>query len=404
MRLAFAHDHTFSVVPGSPEIYTTEEKLPYVIWQRYLSTFDQLVVIGRSQPVNDATSMSLSSGEHVEFRFLPSLSSVAGVLRRRHVGRAIDKELAGSDALVARLPSEIGALAIQRAETLGLPYMVELVGCPWDALRSVGKPLGKIYAPLAWLRTRRLVWRAPVVAYVTEQFLQQRYPTNGYQVVCSNVEIGPPEAGLLERRMRRISADRAHVYIGTIGSPDQYYKGIDVALEAVRQLLPTFPRIRYRILGKVNEAAWVRRLRQMGLEGHVELHHTRATGRAVWDWLDDIDLYVQPSRTEGLPRALIEAMSRGCPCVGSQVGGIPELLSSDCTHRSGNARDLANTMERLLTDSGRQQAEASRNLRHSARFEAKALMAQRAKALNLLKELAAHRPIATDTLLPLHQQ
>ena len=47
----------------------------------------------------------------------------------------------------------------------------------------------------------------------------------------------------------------------------------------------------------------------------------------IFDWLDSIDIYVQPSRQEGMPRALIEAMSRGVPAFGANTGGIPELLS-----------------------------------------------------------------------------
>src|SRR5690606_15615778 len=46
----------------------------------------------------------------------------------------------------------------------------------------------------------------------------------------------------------------------------------------------------------------------------------------VFDWLESIDIYVQPSRQEGLPRALIEAMSKGLPAFGARTGGIPELI------------------------------------------------------------------------------
>lgn len=42
-----------------------------------------------------------------------------------------------------------------------------------------------------------------------------------------------------------------------------------------------------------------------------------------------MDIYIQPSDTEGLPRALLEAMSRGLPCLGTDVGGIPELLDKE---------------------------------------------------------------------------
>ncbi|MEZ9356500.1 glycosyltransferase family 4 protein [Vibrio breoganii] len=41
------------------------------------------------------------------------------------------------------------------------------------------------------------------------------------------------------------------------------------------------------------------------------------------------DLYCIPSLTEGMPRSLLEAMSLGLPCIGSNVGGIPEVLDHD---------------------------------------------------------------------------
>src|SRR5690625_396249 len=49
----------------------------------------------------------------------------------------------------------------------------------------------------------------------------------------------------------------------------------------------------------------------------------------VFDWLETIDLYAQPSRQEGLPRALIESMSRGVPAFGANTAGIPELLENE---------------------------------------------------------------------------
>ena len=51
---------------------------------------------------------------------------------------------------------------------------------------------------------------------------------------------------------------------------------------------------------------------------------------AVFSWLDGLDLYIQPSLQEGLPRALIEAMSRGLPAFAAHTGGMPELLGDAC--------------------------------------------------------------------------
>lgn len=50
----------------------------------------------------------------------------------------------------------------------------------------------------------------------------------------------------------------------------------------------------------------------------------------VFSWLDSIDIYVQPSFMEGLCRSIVEAMSRACPVICTNVGGNYELVSSDC--------------------------------------------------------------------------
>ena len=46
----------------------------------------------------------------------------------------------------------------------------------------------------------------------------------------------------------------------------------------------------------------------------------------VTEYLDEMDVYIQPSLQEGLPRSVVEAMSRGLLCIGARTAGIPELL------------------------------------------------------------------------------
>ena len=100
---------------------------------------------------------------------------------------------------------------------------------------------------------------------------------------------------------------------------------------------------------------------------------TLASGTAVNQWLDDIDLYIQPSLTEGLPRALIEAMSRGCPALGSGAGGIPELLAPECIHKPGDSATLAKMLETAIQDKDWQKSQAARNFREAAAYDSKVL-------------------------------
>ena len=104
----------------------------------------------------------------------------------------------------------------------------------------------------------------------------------------------------------------------------------------------------------------------------------KMTHNEVFEWLDGIDVYVQPSRTEGLPRALVEAMSRGLPCLGSQVGGIPELLEEEFLF--SNTRRNVDEIVGLLESFTRElmEKQARRNFEESKKYD-KAVLDNRRK-------------------------
>ena len=64
----------------------------------------------------------------------------------------------------------------------------------------------------------------------------------------------------------------------------------------------------------------------------------------VFSWLDSIDIYVQPSFMEGLCRSIVEAMSRACPVICTNVGGNYELVSSDCLFEKADYVKLADML------------------------------------------------------------
>src|SRR4029077_4545824 len=90
--------------------------------------------------------------------------------------------------------------------------------------------------------------------------------------------------------------------------------------------------------------------RERGIERDVRFTGRVPAGAPVREILDGADLFVLASKTEGLPRAMIEAMARGLPCIGSAVGGIPELLGASELVPRGNAAALAAKIEEVAMD------------------------------------------------------
>ncbi|HCF70885.1 MAG TPA: glycosyl transferase family 1 [Syntrophomonas sp.] len=343
MKVLFAHDHVF--LRDELGHYYSYGQFPYEVWQRYLSAFDSVVVASRVRNMRDGAwkeKLNLASGPNVSFVAIQDIRILTKMLyRRAQVARILKNELTCVSALIARLPSEIGTLAIQLAERLGKPWAVEITGCAWDVLWHYGRITGKFYAPFDLLRTKILVRRAPFALYVTKEFLQGRYPCRGRTANCSNVMIPETNSQVLTRRQAAIEAGRLPLRIGLIGSLNAKYKGIETALQALKKARGYLPPYEFRILGDGDARPWQKLTGKIGLSGKTVFCGTLPSGPAVEQWLDQTDIYIQPSFAEGLPRALIEAMGRGCPALGSTAGGIPELLSRDCLHRPGDSDRLA---------------------------------------------------------------
>ncbi len=104
-------------------------------------------------------------------------------------------------------------------------------------------------------------------------------------------------------------------------------KGIDVLLRAWANIIQLQKTLKLLILGNGPLEDELKGLsKSLGLTGSVDF-----TGRVnnVFEYLKDADLFVLPSRSEGLSNALLEAMGYGIPCIATHVGGNAEVLGMD---------------------------------------------------------------------------
>jgi glycosyltransferase involved in cell wall biosynthesis len=379
MNALFCHDHVFAL-ESTGKVYSSGQ-FSAPIWDRYLEVFDTLTVVGRCRPLLEGEStagLNLASRPGVTFVFLPNLASIAGLMWRRiEAKRILAETMKAADAVIVRLPSEIGVLGAKLARTLEKPAAVEVAGCPWDGLWHYGTWQAKAYAPLRTWQMRRELGKAAFALYVTRQFLQRRYPTRGHGVAVSDVEIGAIDPRVLDRRLMRIEQRSAPLVLGLIGAIGNEIKGVRTVLEALARTRDALPPFEFRVLGPGDARPWQELAARRGLADAVRFCGVLPSGAAVFDWLDEVDIYLQPSFKEGLPRAMVEAMSRACPALGSTAGGIPELISADCLHRPGDAAQLGRLLIRAAGDSDWQRNQATRNFQHAGAYAADVLDARR---------------------------
>lgn len=400
MRVLFAYDHRFISMNGT---IWTEGQFQASLWSRYLQHFDVVTVAARVRNVhkgNPTNSLAISSTLGVEFTFLPNLSSLAGLtINRKSIAKKMQVLIQEHDAVIARLPSEIGLLAISEAKAAGKPWAVEVVGCAWQSWWNFGSTLARIYAPFGWLRMRNALRCADHAIYVTDSFLQRRYPTNASNTgSASNVVLIDVHTCVLEARLSKISCNTTGlpIRLGLIGTLQTRYKGIQTVLAALGRLKNTIPPFKFLVLGSGNQTPWREEARIHGIEEQVEFVGPLRGGEEVFNWLDSIDIYLQPSLQEGLPRGLIEAMSRGCPAIASTVSGIPELLLSEDLVKPGDVTALEDLLHRRMADKNWMLNRAQRNWKVALGYRSDILQERREYFWNIFQ--GAARAVNLDRL------
>ena len=368
MKVLVAVEHHYKRGPDG-HIYG-EGPTNYSFWSTYLDIFDEIVVLARvSAGGQPHLTEARADGPNVSFLELPDYRGPWEYLRnfpalKARVRDAVEK----SDAYILHVPGLIGRLAGAEIRRLRMPYALEVVGDPWDA-----------FAPGAWPSMFRPVFRrvgahhlkaickgAVAVHYVTESALQRRYPAakNAYTVGFSDalMDHAFATAPILQERHRRIDFNKP-MHIGFVGSLAQLYKGPDILLNAAALCRSRGLNFDLMLVGDGRHANAMKALAErLGIKSQTRCLGQLASGQAVRDFLDSVDLFVMPSRQEGLPRAMLEAMARGCPCIGSDVGGIPELLAADDLVPPNDPEALARKIMEVTGDPRRMKAMSRRNL------------------------------------------
>jgi glycosyltransferase involved in cell wall biosynthesis len=280
-----------------------------------------------------------------------------------------------------RVPSFLAAHLAHRLYAAGQPFGVEVVGDPWDAFApgSVRHPLRPFLRRWLTRQLREQCARAGAVAYVTRFALQARYPCRAFGVGISDVQL-PSEAIRVEdnvlathyssvelsagdcaNRVPR-AAQNAQLRLITVASLEQPYKGVDHLISAIGRCLRAGTDLRLTVIGDGRYRGDLQRhAAALGLAGRVTFLGQLPAGEAVRRELDRSDLFVLASLTEGLPRAMVEAMARALPCIGTAVGGIPELLALEDLAPPGDAQALAAKILEVARDRDRMARMSSRN-------------------------------------------
>lgn len=357
---------------------------------KYLDVYDSVRVLGEEiKTYLDKTALVRMINNKISVSLIPANTRPIDFRNDALVNELLKKEISKADAILIKPASRRGMMAIKIAEKLHKPYMIEMTGDIHNALMQSPSKIKRMYAPILYRQIKHTIRNCKYGLYVSKDYLQGEYPIKGKMCGCSDVVLDKSDVSVLERRLEKIDRMQPDdtVQLALIGFYQGNGKGVDTAIRALGRLPENF---HLSVLGNGTEESrkkWYEYAREYNVNNS-RLHFPEPLPSAhdVLLWLDDYDFFVFPTRSEGLPRVLVEAISRGCPCFATNICTMPELLPSECLFQLDDDKKLADLLRLHVADKEWMKQAARINFEHAKDYDVDILKTRRNKFLTEFKE------------------
>lgn len=330
----------------------------YNFLKRYMSSFSEIVVCGRTDTINNEKYKLKVTGPSVSFRQLPNFYGIKGLIKNifkiRKLIRSYSKEV---DVVLYRVPTPLSLFTykevLRQRKVLGVEFMIsadKMIEGNGIIKNFLNKRIDNI--------AKNICKKANGVSYVTDYVLQKKYPSNSiingketneyFATSYSTIEL---EKDNLELRNWYITNKPNEYKIIHTGFMDTYRKGQDILIRALKILIDDGYNVSLTLIGDGKKRLEFEKLaKDLNILDKVNFTGSIKDKQKIYDYLKNSHLLVFPTESEGLPRTIIEAMAVGLPCVSSPVDGIVELLEPDCLVQERTPEKYAEKIEELLSD------------------------------------------------------
>ena len=363
----------------------SESVYSYDFYKRYLTTFDHIYAVVRTKNVDTITgNEKLCSGENVTFLELPEYRGPIEYAKKYlKLRKCISQFIKKGDCAIFRLPGATANLVAKMYIKTKKPFAIEVVVDPWEnfAPKSIKNPLRPIIR-IAWtMFLKKMCLAADGVSYVTEQYLQNRYPNSAmknkkgyFQSYYSSVELPDDMFGEQKKYEEKKKFVISHVSNSYTG----YGKGHIPLMSAVKLVNEDGFDTSIEFVGDGPlRKEFEQFAKENGIADKVHFNGRVADSSVVRNIIKNSDLFVFPTRAEGLPRVLLEAMAEGLPCISSPTCGIPEVLSYEYLCEYDDYILLSKKIEKFFGNPKLMEEESLVNLNTSRKYSRSILTERR---------------------------
>lgn len=339
-KLAICLEHRFYEFEG--KLYT-KLAFPYSYWKDYLSFFDEVTVVARVKKVYEFTSdMVRVDGDKVKYEILPYYHGpkqflfmfVLLVLKIFKVSLKYDHFLLRSGNSTNILWFFL--MLLQK------PYIREYPGNIKEGMIGlVGQKLWVRILATCLDNLAKFQSKFSKANSFVSKYCMELYGSHKPSFVFSSFKASEIN---IEKTNYNILNNFKIACLGRLEGE----KGHSILLEAISKN-SNKNNIEIHLIGDGGQSE---KLRNIAEDNQLNcIFYGALTNRYyIFDIISNADIFVIPSLTEGMPRALLEAMAIGLPCIGANVGGIPEAIEESYLYHPHDL-DVLNQLIQKFYDS-----------------------------------------------------
>lgn len=339
------------------EIYATRV-LNEKIFNRYLEYFDEVIVFARVSKSNNVVKELKVNTDRLSFVEIPDFRGPKEMLMKSiKIVSKFRKACSDAEVIFLRAPSMLTIFLYRFIPKNKITSVEFMMGATYfiEDDSFIAKKVNKIIDNEA----KKLVKKANATLYVTEEALQKEYPPNAkaYEdsnddyFTCGVSDVVIEKEYLFERLP--MNSESNHFILISVGFMDSYRKGQHILIETVKILKDKGYSIELRLIGEGKKKEEFEQLaKRLGLEKEVLFLGKISSRETLFQQLKESDIFLLPSKLEGLPRVIIEALSASLPVIASDVNGNSELVQSELLVQEFKASNYSEKIQELIENPG----------------------------------------------------
>lgn len=362
-------------------------------FERYLTVFSSIEIVSRVQEiekVEDGKYIRVD-GENIGVSDMPFARGMKEYAKKySQFKTAAKKAVLNCDCAIFRLPSVLSFIVLDAYKKTKKPFSIEVVACPKQAYQDI-LPAKLLFTN----KLRKAAKTANGASYVTKYYLQETYPSYArlhgsdklhFETHYSSIDLHPEFIGKPKDYSYKTNK---FILTHTANSSSSTAKGQDVLIKALGKITNDGYNAKIQFIGDSEIKDYYMNIaKEFGVEDKIAFTGMLSGKDAIRAKLIEADIFVLPTKAEGLPRCVIEAMAVGLPCISTPVNGVPELLDKEFLVQQSDYEGFANKIEWMIDNPQKLNELSAENIEKSKDYLYNILQKRRIEFYENLYKLA----------------